>query len=116
MSGRSCSAACAVFFTRDVVAAAEAPERGHAHVSAEPGEVVLQFGQGDVRNLGQGGMDQLGMGLGPVREPVAALRLWPGIAACGSGGVPSDGAGGTHAEALGGFAAGQTLIDGRQDT
>jgi hypothetical protein len=97
------------------VAAAEAPERSHAHVRAVPGKLVLQLRQGDVRDLGKRGMDQVGMGLGSVREPITALRLWPGVAARGSGGVPSDGAGGTHAEALGGFAAGQTLIDGRQD-
>jgi hypothetical protein len=48
------------------MAAAEAPERGHAHVSAFSGKLLLQLRQGDVRNLGQGGMDQLGMGLGSL--------------------------------------------------
>src|SRR3712207_452848 len=74
-SGRSCSAACAVFFARDLVAAAKAPERGHADQRFLLGQARLQLGQGDVGLLGQSRMDQVGMGLGSTREPVATLRL-----------------------------------------
>src|SRR3712207_4068647 len=79
ISGRSCSAACAVFFARDLVPAAEAPERAHADVGPLLGQVRLQLRQGDVGPLVQGRVDQIGMGLGAMREPVAALRLGPGI-------------------------------------
>src|SRR4051812_50210899 len=80
ISGRSCSAACAVFFfARDLVPAAEAPERAHADPRPFLGQARLQLGQGDVGNLGQGRVDQIGMGLGATREPIAALRLWAGI-------------------------------------
>src|SRR3954462_8977040 len=93
MSGRSCSAACAVFFARDLVAAAEAPERAHADPRPFLGQARLQLGQGDVGNLGQGRVDQLGMGLGATREPIAALRLGPGIPAGPAHPLPADGAG-----------------------
>jgi hypothetical protein len=98
MSGRSCSAACAVFFTRDLVPAAEAPERAHAHEGSFLGQARLQLGQGDVGHLVQGRVDQLGMGLGSTREPVAALRLGPGIPAGSAHPLPTDRAGGAHAE------------------
>src|SRR3954463_6710406 len=68
-----------LFFTRDLVPAAEAPERAHAHEGSFLGQARLQLGQGDVGHLVQGRVDQLGMGLGSTREPVAALRLGPGI-------------------------------------
>src|SRR3954470_15579623 len=70
MSGRSCSAACAVFFARDLVAAAEAPERAHADPRPFLGQARLQLGQGDVGNLVEHGLDEVGTGLGATREPV----------------------------------------------
>src|SRR5918994_3108915 len=69
-SRRSCSEACAVFFTRELVTAAEAPERGHADLRPLAGKLHLQLGQGQVRHLIEGGADQAGMGLDLVREPV----------------------------------------------
>src|SRR5215212_7662787 len=72
ISGRSCSAACAVFFARDLVPEAEAPERTDTDLRPVLGQARLQLGQGDVRNLGQRRVDQLGMRLGSTREPVAA--------------------------------------------
>src|SRR5918994_5814679 len=78
-SGRSCSEACAVFFARDLVTAAEAPERGHADRRALAGKFRLQLGQGQVGYRIEGGADQAGMDLGLVREPVTALQLRPGV-------------------------------------
>jgi hypothetical protein len=98
------------------VAAAEAPERGYADVRALRGELCLQLGQGDVGNLGQAGLDQLGMGFGAARQPVAALRLGSGMAVGPAQPLPADGAGGTDAEADGCLSARQALIDGGQNT
>jgi hypothetical protein len=98
ISGLSCSAACAVFFSRDLVAAAEAPERAHADLGSVLGQARLQLGQGDVRNLGQRRVDEVGMGLGAVREPIAALRLGTGITSSLAYPLPADRAGGAHAK------------------
>jgi hypothetical protein len=98
ISGLSCSAACAVFFSRDLVAAAEAPERAHAHEGSLLGQARLQLGQGDVGHLVQGRVDQIGMGLGLTREPIAALRLGPGIPAGSAHPLPANGAGRAHAK------------------
>ena len=71
-SGRSCSAACAVFFTRDPVPAAKAPERTDTDLRPLLGQARLQLRQGDVGHLVQGRVDQIGMGLGSTgRRPVA---------------------------------------------
>ena len=96
--------------------AAEAPERTHADVGPLLGQARLQLGQGDVRNLGQGSVDQVGMGLGSMREPVAALRLGPGITSLPAHRLPADGTGGAHAEPGRGLAAGQARVDGGQTT
>jgi hypothetical protein len=76
----------------------------------------LQLGQGDVGHLGQRRVDEVGMGLGATREPVAALRLGPGIAARPPHPLPADRAGGAHAKPGRGLTAGQTRIDGGQNT
>src|SRR3954452_3701010 len=109
MSGRSCSAACAVFFARDLVAAAEAPERAHADPRPFLGQARLQLGQGDVGNLGQRRVDPISMGLGAMRESVAALRLPPSTPAGAALGLPADRAGRAHAKPSRGLAARQTL-------
>ncbi len=115
MSGRLCSAACAVFFARDLVAAAEAPERRDAHVRPVISEARLELGQGDVGHLSQHGTDQTSMGLGTMREPVAALRLGPGISTLPPPSLPPDRASRAHAKALGRRTAGQARIDGGQN-
>src|SRR5215204_1989234 len=55
------------------------------------------------------------MGLGSTREPVAALRLGPGIAPGPTHGLPADGAGRAHAKPGRCLAARQTLVDGSQN-
>src|SRR5271166_4166233 len=47
-SVRCCSAACAVFFERDVMAVKEAPNRADAEIGTPPGQALLQFGECDV--------------------------------------------------------------------
>jgi hypothetical protein len=98
------------------VPAAEAPERAHADLRPFLGQARLQLGQGDVGHLGQGRVDQIGMGLGSTREPVAALRLGPGIAAGPAHPLPADRAGGAHAKPGRRLTAGQALVDGGQNT
>jgi hypothetical protein len=80
------------------VAVAEAPERAHAHLGSLLSQPRLQLGQGDVRHLGQRGVDEVGMGLGATREPVPALRLRPGIASLPPHPLPADRAGRAHAK------------------
>src|SRR4051812_38641629 len=104
-SSRSCSVACAVFFTRDLVAAAKAPERTDADLRSFLGQVRLQLRQGDVGHLSQGGVDQISMGLGSLREPITPLRLGPGIPASPAHPLPPDGAGCAHAKPGRGLAA-----------
>jgi hypothetical protein len=97
------------------VAAAEAPERAHAHLGSLLGQARLQLWQRDVGHLGQGGVDQLGMGLSAMREPVAALRLGPGVPAGSAHPLPADGAGRAHAKPGRGLAARQALSNGGQN-
>ena len=78
--------------------AAEAPERTDADLRPLLGQVRLQLGQGNVGHLGQRRADQIGMGLGSTREPIAALRLGPGIPAGPAHPLPADGAGRAHAK------------------
>src|SRR3954467_3885059 len=103
------------FFTRDLVPAAKAPERTDTDLRPVLGQARLQLGQGEVGHRGQRRVDQLGMGLGATREPVAALRLGPSIPAGPAHPRPADGAGGAHAKSGRGLAARQTLVDGGQN-
>ena len=96
--------------------AAEAPERTHAHLGSLLGQARLQLRQGDVGHLGQGRVDQIGMGLGATREPIAALRLGPGLASRPPHPLPADRAGGAYAKPGRGLTAGQARVDGGQNT
>ncbi len=96
--------------------AAEAPERAHADLRSVLGQARLQLGQGDVGHLGQGGVDQIGVGLSAMREPVATLRLGPGIPASPAHPLPADGAGRAHAKPGRRLTAGQARVDGGQNT
>ena len=78
--------------------AAEAPERAHADLGSLLGQARLQLRQGDVGDLVQGRVDQAGMSLGAMREPVAALRLGPGIASRPAHPLLADGTGRAHAK------------------
>ena len=99
-------------FACDLVAAAEAPERTHADVGPLLGQARLQLGQGDVGHLGQCRVDQIGMGLGSTREPIAALRLGPGVPAGSAHPLPAAGAGGAHAKPGRRLPTRQTFVDG----
>src|SRR3954451_22520572 len=124
ISGRSCSAACAVFFLRVILCRRQKRQSAltltRAPFSAKrafnSGQARLQLGQGDVGNLGQGRVDQLGMGLGATREPIAALRLWPATPAGPAHPLPADGAGRAHAKPGRRLTAGQARVDGGQNT
>jgi hypothetical protein len=61
-------------------------------------------------------MDQIGMGLGSTREPVAPLRLGPSIPAGPALGLPADRAGGAHAKPGRRLTARQAFVDGGQNT
>jgi hypothetical protein len=98
------------------VAAAEAPERAHAHLGSLLSQPRLQLRQGDVGHLGQRRVDPIGMRLGAMRESVPTLRLGPGIPASPAHLLPADRAGRAHAKPGRRLAAGQALIDGGQNT
>jgi hypothetical protein len=85
--------------------AAEAPKRTDTDLRPLLGQARLQLGQGDIGHLGQRRVDQLGMGLGAVRKPIAALRLGPGIPAGPAHPLPADRAGCAHAKPGCGLAA-----------
>jgi len=76
------------------------------------GQPRLQLGQGNVGDLGQRRVDQLGMGLGAMRETIAALRLGPGIPAGPAHPLPTDGAGCAHAKPGRRLPTRQALVDG----
>src|SRR3954447_22357475 len=100
------------FFTRDPVPAAKAPERTDTDLRPVLGQARLQLGQGEVGNLGQRRVDQIGMRLGSTREPITPLRLWPGIAASPALGLPADRAGRAYAKPGRRLTARQTFVDG----
>src|ERR687897_543742 len=114
-SGRSCSAACAVFFPGDRPAIEEAPERPkpdrHAALGAQ---AILHFGQRDVvRLVDQGEQEALmGVELGTARATLAlGLRLTGARNLCG----PADHSGDADPVACGRLAARETGTDGVQD-
>jgi hypothetical protein len=67
-SGRSCSAACAVFFSRQPTGDEETADRRRADLDAFGREPGLQFGDGNVRRRRQQRVDPLGVvsELGPA--------------------------------------------------
>jgi hypothetical protein len=72
---RRCSAACAVFFCRDLAALEEPPECADGDGDAALSQPVLQSRKRNVALGGQGREDQFGMRLDPLRVAVAALAL-----------------------------------------
>jgi hypothetical protein len=71
MSGRSCSAACAVFFARNPVPVEEPPDCRDARWHAGPGQLRLDLGQRDVRPLLNEVEDQRRMSLDACRPTIA---------------------------------------------
>src|ERR687894_1109509 len=78
------------FFARDLVATAEAPERGHADLGTLAGKPRLQLRQGQIGHVIQRRADQVGMRLCLAREPVAALRLGSRITSRAARCLPAD--------------------------
>ena len=76
MSGRSCSVACAVFFTRDPASCEEPPYRAERDLGAVISQESLQLSQRDVRRRLVSVQDQPGMRLDPHRTSIATLLLW----------------------------------------
>src|SRR5271154_6781679 len=77
---RRCSAACAVFFARDLATLEEPPECADSDGDAPFPQPLPQFRQRNVALGGQGRKNQLGIRLDPLRMAVAALELGPNIA------------------------------------
>jgi hypothetical protein len=73
MSGRSCSTACAVFFTRDGVAGEEAADRPVANRYPFVGERLAQFFDRDVRRRFDKAEDRVPVRLDPSGSPVSTL-------------------------------------------
>lgn len=73
MSARSCSAACAVFFSHDAAALEEAADDAGQRLIVDCGvEPVGDFHQGEIRLLVDPVKDQLPVGVDPVRAVIAA--------------------------------------------
>ena len=98
ISGRSCSAACAVFFERDLPTLEKAPDRGHAGGDPAPSQFGLQFRQRDVGRLLIKLEDKRRIALDPTRPTVTPQRPGPDIAGLLHQGEPANCAGGAHPE------------------
>src|SRR5271154_6426244 len=76
---RRCSAACAVFFARDLATLEEPPERADSDGDAPFPQPLPQFRQRNVALGGQGCKDQFVVGIIPVRMAVTARELGPNL-------------------------------------
>lgn len=74
MSGRSCSAACAVFFDGDPPSIEEPPKRGDADADPLLAESSPQLHQRDVRRFLDEAEDQIGVGFDVSGSPIPALE------------------------------------------
>ena len=79
-SGRSCSAACAVFFEADPAALEEPPQGADAHRYAALEQQGLQLGQRHIRPLFHRAQKKASLRLDPARAAVSALRSGPDLA------------------------------------
>src|SRR5271165_341299 len=104
-SARSCSAACAVFFERVLVAAEEPPYRADAHPHSALGQLRLQLGQRDVSPSFEPAQDEVGLGFDPARPAVATLLLRLDASGFATLRDPADDAGHAHVKSLGRLAA-----------
>src|SRR3954469_2076817 len=76
-SGRSCSEACAVFFTRQVMAHKEAPQRSVTEVKVSSGKLGTQFLDGHVPPRLEHSQDQLRVCFDRGAAPVPTQRPRP---------------------------------------
>jgi hypothetical protein len=74
-AGRSDSAACAVFFTRDPVPIEEPPERTFLGPYATLSQLHFDFGKGNIRRRFVKPKDGDGMGVDVFRTMIAALLV-----------------------------------------
>jgi hypothetical protein len=80
MSGRCCSAACAVFFKRHVVAIEQTPDGAWRHLEAVGvSDIVDQFGEREVGVLGQS-HDLIRVRFKAMGAVIATPRLRPNTA------------------------------------
>lgn len=112
MSGRSCSAACAVFFTRDPVTLEEATDRAVAKGQPLVDEFAAQFIQGGVWFLIENRQDGRGVGFDPSRPAISSKRLRNHSSLFAGSSAPAAEAGGAYAEPLAGLAMGQAGLNG----
>ena len=109
-SGRSCSAACAVFFACVAVAGKKPPERAVAEAQALLGQLCAQFLQRHLAVRVERREDGDSVRLDDVGFAVAAERAGPGFAAQPGNLPPTADAGGTDLEAFRRLAVGQAII------
>jgi len=95
-SGRSCSAACAVFFKADPSALEEPPQGADAHRYAALAQQGLQLGQRHIRPLFHLAQKIASLRLDPARTAVPALRPGADLALIPPPANPTDRAGNTH--------------------
>src|SRR5579863_9550515 len=79
-SGRSCSAACAVFFARQPTPAEEAPQRTVTEVQAVTGEFAPQFFHRHVATCLEDTQDRIGVRFDGTTAAITAQRSRPQIA------------------------------------
>jgi hypothetical protein len=115
MSGRSCSAARAVFFARDLVALEEAANRAIAEDQTPIGQTTARFFQRHVGRLVQEPEDRRTMSLDPAGATVPAQRLRLRIALLAFELAPTVDARGADTEPLARLAMRQTVGDGGKD-
>ena len=110
-SGRSCSVAWPVFFTRDPVPGEEAPQRGDAGAHAALGQHYPQLRQRRIGLLLDSFQDEGCMVLDLRRPTITALRLGCRRAVNERQLPPPDRARRTYPETLGRSPAGHTTVD-----
>ena len=115
-SGRSCSAACAVFFEADAAAVEEAPKAADPDRNAALSQPRLQLGQGHVRGPLDLTKQKARLGLNAMRATVAALRSGSDVTPLPPGANPTDRTGNANTEARSCLATRGSALDGLHNT
>src|SRR5262249_55463488 len=76
-SGRSCSAACAIFFQRDAVALEEKPERPDSDAHAALPKLCLKFGERQIGLPSHGAENECRLRLDALRPAIPTLLHRP---------------------------------------
>src|SRR5215211_1599312 len=111
-SGRSCSAAWALLFSRDAVALEEARQAALGQMDAPLGQSRTQVPQEDAGLLLGERQDQIRMGLDPVRALIPTQRLGGDVTFTGKLPAPAARAGKADPEAFCRLMPGRAGLDG----